>query len=239
MAPGREVVSDRAQGTQPLRGARPAPANHHQRVRPARDEHIQNLREHEQLATYLIHPFTAIRDVNPVGLHRAPFGRGETTTTRHSISGSPIQTGPPARTPEPATHMSRELVDPGRCDVAEAIGEPLPLAVAAGRDRRIACSSGSLRGGHPGRYAPPGRVRRRCGLAGAGGVPDRRAALGSFAAATEATPVSLCPVGMAPGLWLALVLGVSRSAYASTPARAPILGFPVAHQGKRFRSRHW
>jgi hypothetical protein len=75
MAPARQVVSDRAQGTQPLLGARPAPANPHQGVRPARDEHIQYLREHEQLATYLIHPLTALRDINPVGLHKAPFGR--------------------------------------------------------------------------------------------------------------------------------------------------------------------
>ena len=63
------AITHHAQRPQPLARMRVARTHHHERVWPARDEHLEDLGEGEELATYLMHLVAPIGDVKLVRLH--------------------------------------------------------------------------------------------------------------------------------------------------------------------------
>jgi hypothetical protein len=57
---GRYLVTGCAQRAEPFAQAWPTGTNHHQRVRPAGHENIEDLGKSEQLAAYLVHVVAAL-----------------------------------------------------------------------------------------------------------------------------------------------------------------------------------
>ena len=81
----------RTQGAQPGARMRTACTHDDECIWSAGHENLEDFREGEQLATYLVHPVAAIRDVNLVGLHVGPSdGGGELLS---SIVDDPLPTG--------------------------------------------------------------------------------------------------------------------------------------------------
>ena len=69
MASRRGAIADCAQGAQPLAGTWTPGVNHHQDVRSTGHEHVEDLREGEQLAADLMDLLAGAGDVNLMSLH--------------------------------------------------------------------------------------------------------------------------------------------------------------------------
>ena len=75
-SPWRRVIAHHTQRPQPLSRMRAARTHDHERVWSARDEHLEDLGEGEEFATYLMHLVAPIGDVKLVRLHAGPSGGG-------------------------------------------------------------------------------------------------------------------------------------------------------------------
>ncbi len=60
MAPSGYLVTDRAQRAEPFTQPRPTGTNHHQRVRSAGHENLEDLGKSEQPAAYFVHVVAAL-----------------------------------------------------------------------------------------------------------------------------------------------------------------------------------
>jgi hypothetical protein len=70
MASNWNLVSGRAERTDPPGGPGAPRTDDNEDVRPPSDEHLEDLAEYEQLVAYLEHSLTTASDMNGMGLHR-------------------------------------------------------------------------------------------------------------------------------------------------------------------------